>query len=74
MWIYLVVILFFGSVFAMAIVMASKEGSKAAQLENLKAELKKLSEEQRRANEINDRIRNMSESDIRNRLHNLQSK
>ena len=68
---YLAAIIVFGSVFGVAILLASKEGSKAAQLENLKAELKKLAEEQRRANETIDRVRNMSDDDVRNRLHQI---
>ena len=74
MWIYFVVVLFFGSVFVMAIVLASKNGSKQAQLENLKAELKKRAEEQRRAHEIADRVSNMSDDDVSERLHNIKSK
>lgn len=60
--------------FALTIRIAKDEGSKAAQLEALKAEIRKNAEEQRRANEANDRVRNMSDVSIRNRLSNLQSK
>ena len=71
---YLAAIIVFGSVFGVAILLASKEGSKAAQLENLKAELKKLAEEQRRANETIDRVRNMSDDAVRDRLKTLSEK
>ena len=74
MWIYLVMILVFGSLFSVAIVMASKNGSKAAQLESLKAELKKQAEEQARENRVIDSVRNMSSDDVRKRLQNISSK
>lgn len=74
MWQYLLVIVAFGGLMSVVVYLASKNGSKSAQLEALKAEIKKNAEEQRRANEAIDRVRNMSESDVRNRLSNLQGK
>lgn len=71
---YLLAIVAFGSLMSVVVYLASKNGSKSAQLEALKAEIRKNAEEQRRANEAIDMVRNMSESDIRNRLSNLQSK
>ena len=73
-WQYLLAIVAFGVMMSIVVYLASKEGSKSAQLEALKAELKKRAEEQRRANETVDRVRNMSESDVRNRLHDVSSK
>lgn len=70
----LAAIVIFSSVFGITIVLASKHGSKSAQLEALKAEIKKKAEEQRRANEAVDRVRNMSDDDVRNRLQNINSK
>ncbi len=74
MWIYLVMILVFGSLFSVAIVMASKNGSKAAQLEALKAELRKQAKEEERANKVIDSVRNMSSDDVRKRLQDISSK
>lgn len=74
MWQYLLVIIAFGGLMNVVVYLASKNGSKSAQLEALKAEIRKDAEEQRRANEANDRVRNMSDASVRNRLSNLQSK
>lgn len=74
MWGYLITIVAFGSLFVAAIRLASKQGSKAAQLESLKAELKKQAEEQKRANQIMDRVRNMPSDAVRQRLHHISSK
>ena len=71
MWIYLIAILAFGSLLSVAIVMASKNGSKAAQLEALKAELKKQAEEQARANRINNFANGLSGDDARKLLHDV---
>lgn len=74
MWIYLIVILAFGSLLSVAIVMASKNGSKAAQLEALKAEIRKQAKEQERANKIINNVRNMDEHTCRQRLHQIANK
>ena len=74
MWQYLLAIVAFGSLMSVVVYLASKNGSKSAQLEALKAEIRKNAEEQRRANEAIDRVRNMSDADVRNRLSNLQGK
>lgn len=57
-----------------ALWLSSKNGSKAAQLEALKAELKKQAEEQKRANKIMDSVRNMDEHTCRQRLHEIANK
>ena len=74
MWTALAAVILFGSIFAMALVLASRGGSKQAQLENLKAELKKQAEEQARAQRIIDNVTYMSADDARRRLCELQSK
>lgn len=74
MWTYLIAILAFGSLLSVAIVMASKNGSKAAQLEALKAELRKQAEEQARASKIMDNVRSFDEHTCRQRLHNVANK
>lgn len=60
-----------GSLLTVIIFLSSKNGSKAAQLEALKAEIKKQAEEQARANRINQNVANFSDSDIRNKLHGI---
>lgn len=57
--------------FITALWLAGKNGSKAAQLEALKAELKKQAEEQARVARINSSIASMSDSDVRNKLHQI---
>ena len=74
MWQYLLAIVAFGGLISVVVYLASKNGSKSAQLEALKAEIRKNAEEQRRANEAVDKVRNMSDADIHSRLSNLQSK
>ncbi|MBO7735882.1 MAG: hypothetical protein J6S67_25155 [Methanobrevibacter sp.] len=64
----------FGSLLSAIVLLASKNGSKAAQLENLKAELRKNAEEQARAQKITDNVYSMSDDDARKRLCELQSK
>ena len=58
----------------MALWLASKNGSKSAQLEALKAEIRKNAEEQRRAQEIKDRVYSLSPDDARRRLHDVANK
>lgn len=53
---------------------ASKNGSKAAQLESLKAELKKRAEEQAYAQKIINNVSNLSDDDVRKRLQDISSK
>ena len=60
-----------GSLFVIVIFLASKNGSKAAQLEVLKAELKKQVKEQERAQKITDTVYSLSDADARRRLHNV---
>lgn len=57
-----------------ALWLASKNGSKAAQIEALKAELRKQAKEQARENKIIDSVRNMSSDDVRKRLQNISGK
>ena len=67
----LTAILLGGGLLGLTIYLASKNGSKAAQLEVLKQELKRQAEEQRKANEIMDSVRNMDEHTVRNSLHQI---
>ena len=68
---HLVTVLCGGGIVGIALWLASKNGSKSAQLEALKAELKKRAEEQRRAQQITDRVYTLSMDDIRRRLHEV---
>lgn len=60
-----------GGLLAVCLWLASKNGSKAAQLDALKAEIKKNAEEQKRATEITDNVYAMSANDARRRLHEV---
>ena len=60
-----------GAVLGVAFWLASKNGSKSAQLEALKRELKKQAEEQRRAQQITGYVYALSPNDARRRLHKL---
>ena len=71
---HLVAILCGGGLVGVALWLASKNGSKSAQLEALKAELRKQSEEQRRAREITDNVYSLPADDARRRLHEVANK
>lgn len=70
----IIAILCGGGLLAVCLWLASKNGSKAAQLEALKSELKKQAEEQRRAQRIIDNVYAMSADDARRRLHNVANR
>lgn len=70
----LIAILCGGGLFSLALVLASKNGSKAAQLEALKAELKKQAEAQAREARINNSIAGMSDERITGLLHEIATK
>ena len=63
-----------GGVLGIALWLASKNGSKSAQLEALKAELKKQAEEQARAQRIRDQVSYLSGDDARRRLHDVATR
>lgn len=71
---YILGIFGLGALLSAVILLASKNGSKAAQLEALKAELRKQAEEQERAQRINSSVANMSDSDVRKRLQDISNK
>jgi hypothetical protein len=60
--------------FAFTVYLSVKYGSKTAQLENLKAEIKRQAEEEKRARKIMDNVRNMSDDDVRKRLRKIAGK
>lgn len=63
-----------GGVLAVALWLASKNGSKSARLEALQAELKKQAEEQARAQRIMDKVSYLSGDDARRRLHDVANR
>ena len=52
--------------------MASKYGSKSAQVDSLKQEIKKQLKEQEKANAINKRVDDMPITDVRKRLQDIK--
>jgi hypothetical protein len=71
---HLVAVLCGGGIVGIALWLAAKNGSKSAQLEALKAEIKKQAEEQRRAQQITDNVYALSADDARRRLHEIANK
>ncbi len=63
-----------GILLSVVVLLASKNGSKAARLEALKIELKKQEKEQIRVKEIKDRVYHLSADDARRRLHQIANK
>jgi hypothetical protein len=68
---YFAVILCGFGVFGIAIYLASKNGSKSAQLAALKAELRKLAEEEERAKRINNFANGLNSDDARRLLQDV---
>lgn len=73
MWQQLGLIGLFGLLWAGALLLASRWGSKKAQLEALREEIKREAKEQERKNEIDTRVGNMSNDDVRKRLRNIKN-
>ena len=71
---YFIVIFSLGSLLSAVVLLATKNGSKAAQLEALKLELKKQAKEQAHAQKIRNRVSVMDEHTVRQRLHQLANK
>jgi len=74
MWLQIGAVAGFLCLFVTAIYFAHKNGKKSAQLENLKAEIKREAQEQERANRIMDNVGGMSDDDVRSRLRDISSK
>jgi len=68
--------LFFGFIglLWLIVVLASKSGNRAAQVEALKQEIKKRAEEQEHAQKILNDVSNMPADDVRKRLQDISSK
>ena len=74
MWTHVILIGGFLSLLGLVVLLSSKSGSKAAQLEVLKQEIRKRAEEQARAQKILDSVANMSSDDVRKRLQDISNK
>ena len=61
----------FALLLGVVVLLASKSGSKAAQLESLKAEIKKQAEAQARAQKILNNVSNMPADNVRKRLQDV---
>ncbi|MBP5404109.1 MAG: hypothetical protein J6Y17_03355 [Elusimicrobiaceae bacterium] len=68
------VLFFLGILLFVVVLLASKNGSKAARLEALKTELKKQEKEQMHAKQIRDKVYHLSTDDAKRRLHQIASK
>lgn len=68
---YILGIFGLGALLSVVILLASKNGSKSAKLEALKAEIRKQAEEQARANRINNFANGLSGDDARKLLHDV---
>lgn len=74
MWLQIGMIGGFLCLLGAVVFFSSKSGSKSAQLEALKSELKKRAEEQYRAQKIISNVNSRSSDDARKRLQNISSK
>lgn len=74
MWQYLIAIIVFGALLSAVVLLASKNGSKAAQLESVKAELRRIAEEQRKAREVAERVSSFTDDEVRAKLHEIANK
>lgn len=71
---YFIVIFSLGSLLGAVVLLATKNGSKAAQLEALKTELKNQTKEQEYAQKIRNHVFVMDEHAVRQRLHQIANK
>ena len=73
MWQQLGLVGLFCAIWGVALWLANKLGSKKAQLDALREEIKREMREQERANAINTRVDNMSIDDVRSSLSNIKN-
>lgn len=74
MWLYILLIVAYCSLFGTIIFLARREGSKSAKLAALKKEVAARAKEQAKANAIIDSVRNFDELTCRQRLHEIANK
>lgn len=60
--------------FFVALFLSRREGSKAAQLEALKKELKRIEKEKELADKVTNNVTNFDEHTVRQRLHEIANK
>ena len=73
-WLKLGVLLAIVGLFACVLYYARKEARKTEQVANLRREIERQAKEQERANAIIDNVRNMSDSNVRDRLSDISGK
>ena len=71
MWQQLGLVGLFCTIWGVALWLANRLGSKKAQLDALREEVRREMREQERANAINTRVDNMSIDDVRDRLNEI---
>ena len=71
MWQQLGLIGLFGLLWGVALYLAGRLGSKKAQLDALREELKRSAKEQERANAIYNRVDSLSDFNVRKRLQHI---
>lgn len=74
MWIEFLAIFGFGLLLTVIVALASKNGSKAAQLEALNAEIRKQAYEEEKLRKISKDVSNFDECTIRQRMHEISNK
>ena len=74
MSIYVVLTVLCGSLLSLVVYLANKSGSRAAQLEAIKEELRRIGKEQAKADEINQNLASLNADAARRKLCELQSK
>lgn len=63
-----------GLLSAIVLFFVRKDGQNSERVRQIKAEIERNAKEQERANEINNRVSNMSDDDVIKRLSDLKSK
>lgn len=74
MWLQIGVIFGLFSLWVLTAYLASKAGSKSAQLESIKAEIKRQEKERERAEKIANSIDNMDDTTVRQQLCKIANK
>lgn len=74
MWLYILLIVAYCSLFGTIIFLARREGSKSAKLAALKKEVADRAKEQAKANAILDNVRNFDEHTVRQKLHGIANR
>lgn len=73
MWIYVVLTLGCGSLLSLVVYLATKNGSRAAQLEAIKQEIRRIEKEQAKVQKINEEVSSLTPEEARAKLHNISN-